>query len=328
MPTITSIVVTYHPKSDELAPLLERLLLQTDRVILVDNTPGHENPGLAALCLESSAPKRCVTIRFGENLGIAKALNEGCERAKSLGTEFVLLSDQDSLPNTDMVAKLIECYQACAQQYGNVAAVGPTYTDIHTELTYPFQIQKPGDIFYSHAVADESQPYLETFSLITSGTLVPMSALLQVGPMREDLFIDQVDIEWGMRARHLGFRLMGCGSARMYQRMGENSVRVWYFGWRNESLYSPLRLYYRLRNFVALLKDPKISWRWKVRSSWYSLGLVYTHIVFAPQRYTSAIFAIKGLYDGIRGRMGRLRGTSLLENISTLGGQSNISRKN
>ena len=303
MPTVTSIIVTYHPKPSELAPLLERLLLQTERVVLVDNTPGDDNPTLATLCRESIAPDRCISIRFGENLGIAKALNEGCDRAKLMGTDFVLLSDQDSLPATDMVAQLIAGYRACEQQYSNIAAIGPSYTDMHTELTYPFQSQKPGDIFYSHAVPTPEHPYIETLSLITSGTLIPLSVLQRVGPMREDFFIDQVDIEWGMRAIHLGFRLIGCGPARMYQRMGENSVRVWYFGWRNESLYSPLRLYYRLRNFIALFKDRRIDWRWKVRSSWYTLGLIYTHAVFAPQRYKSIRFALGGVMDGIRGHM-------------------------
>jgi rhamnosyltransferase len=304
-PHITSIIVTYHPKPDELAPLLERLLLQTDQVILVDNTPGKENAILEALCRESVAPERCFPVRFGENLGIAKALNEGCDRAKAMGSDFVLLSDQDSLPESDMVAQLIAAYRSCERQYGNIAAVGPTYTDMHTKLTYPFQSQKPGDIFYSHEVPTEGRPYLETLSLITSGTLIPMSVLQQVGPMREDFFIDQVDIEWGMRARCLGFRLIGCGPARMYQRMGENSVRVWYFGWRNESLYSPLRLYYRLRNFIVLLKDPRIDWRWKVRSSWYSLGLLYTHSVFAPKRSSSLVYATCGFFDALRNKMGK-----------------------
>src|SRR5690606_34053260 len=129
MSTVISIIVTYHPKPEELAPLLERLLLQTDQVILVDNTPGLRNAKLVALCLNSPAPDRGVTTRSGKNIGIAKALNDGCERAKSMNPYFVLLSDQDSLPGADMVERLIACYQTCQEQYGNIAAVGPLYTD-------------------------------------------------------------------------------------------------------------------------------------------------------------------------------------------------------
>lgn len=305
MANVASIVVTYHPKPAELAPLLERLLDQTSTVILIDNTPGEQNLTLASALLQSSAPGRCIVTRFGENLGIAKALNEGCKHAISIDTDFVLLSDHDSLPGNDMVARLLDCYHECQKQYGNIAAVGPTYTDTHTGLTYPFQSQREDKLFYSHAVPSEEHPYVQALSLITSGSLIPISVLTQVGPMREDFFIDQVDIEWGMRARHLGLILIGCGPATMYQSMGEDSIRVWYFGWRSESRYGPLRIYYRLRNFVVLLKDPKIDWRWKIRSSWYSLGLLYTHLVFGPQRSRCAVAATLGLLDGVKNRMGK-----------------------
>ncbi|WP_116366874.1 glycosyltransferase family 2 protein [Parahaliea mediterranea] len=305
MPTISSIVVTYHPKAEEFAPLLDALLQQTHRVIVVDNTPGEANPALGALLQQSISPERCQTIRFGENLGIATALNTGCEQAMSAGSDFVLLSDQDSLPAPNMVAELVKGYYACEQNTGDIAAVGPCYTDMHTELTYPFQVQKPGNLFYSHGWPTEDTPYIEALSLITSGTLIPAAILQKVGLMREDFFIDHVDTEWGMRARHLGLKLIGCGPARMYQRMGENAVRVWYFGWRNESLYSPTRLYYRLRNFVALLKDPRIDWRWKVRSSWYSLGLVYTHAVYGNRRWKLILHASQGIIEGTTANLGK-----------------------
>ncbi|PLW80999.1 hypothetical protein CWI75_17630 [Kineobactrum sediminis] len=304
-PTVTSIVVTYYPEASELTPLLERLLQQTDRVILVDNTPGSHNPILDSICAESIARERCIIIRLQENLGIAEALNTGCERARELGTDFFLLSDQDSLPDNDMVAHLLECYRISRQRYGKVAAVGPTYTDLHTGLTYPFQTQIAGRFFYSHTLPTDEHPYIDALSLITSGTLIPVEALSEVGPMRQDLFMDYVDIEWCMRAKHLGFKLIGCGSARMSQRLGESSVRVWYFGWRNESLYGPLRLYYRLRNFVALTKDPKINWRWKIRSSWYSLGLIYTHLIYSNQRRAIATYSVKGITAGFKHKMGK-----------------------
>ncbi len=66
----------------------------------------------------------------------------------------------------------------------------------------------------------------------------------------------------------------------MFHRMGDDSLRVWFLGWRNESAYSPLRLYYRIRNYIALCKLGYIDWRWKLRSGWYTLGLIYTHVMF------------------------------------------------
>jgi rhamnosyltransferase len=94
----------------------------------------------------------------------------------------------------------------------------------------------------------------------------------------------------------------------MYQRMGEAPLRVWYLRWRFESGYSPLRIYDRVRNFIALWKLSFIDWRWKVRSSWYSLGIVYTHLIFGPQRMECLAMFAKGIWHGLTGRLGRYRG--------------------
>ena len=61
--------------------------------------------------------------------------------------------------------------------------------------------------------------------------------------MREEYFIDKVDIEWCFRARASKYQLFGTGRAHMYQRLGDGGIKVWFFGWRDVSSYSPLRVY-------------------------------------------------------------------------------------
>jgi rhamnosyltransferase len=305
MSKVVAITVTYHPQADVFLPLLNQLLLQTAQVIVVDNTPGHSNSALAALIEGTTNQAHCVLIRLGENMGIAKALNEGCKHALSLDADFILLSDQDSLPSESMVGELYHAYQLLIDSGLQVGAVGPTYTDLHTGLTYPFQAQLPGHFFYGHQIPTNDVPHVEALTLITSGTLIPVSVFKDVGPMRDDFFIDQVDIEWCHRARSKGYRLFGTGWATMYQRMGEARLRVWYLRWRHESAYSPLRIYYRLRNFVALLKLDFIDWRWKIRSSWYCLGLLYSHMIFGPSRLETIKMFFKGTCHGLRNKMGR-----------------------
>ncbi len=69
-----------------------------------------------------------------------------------------------------------------------------------------------------------------------------------------------------------------------------------------------MRVYYRIRNFVALCRLPSIRWRWKLRSGWYWLGFVYTQTVFGQQRLAALRMAARGLRDGLRGRMGPWQG--------------------
>lgn len=305
---VVAIVVAFHPRKDELQALLERLRRQADTVIVVDNTPGAVNPELEAMLAATSGPAGCALIRLGENKGIACALNVGCQSALASGADFLLLSDQDSLPAEDMVRELCRAYRALTEAGLKVGAVGPTYTDLHTGLTHPFQAQLPGRFFYGHGVPTGTDPHVEALTLITSGTLIPAGAFRDVGAMREDFFIDQIDIEWCHRARAKGYRLFGTGWAAMYQRMGEASLRVWWFGWRHESAYSPLRIYYRLRNFVAMLKLDYIDWRWKLRSCWYHLGLLYAHAFFGPRPVETMKMYFMGVWHGLRDKLGATGG--------------------
>lgn len=302
---ICGVIVAFNPERESFIALLDRLYPQVQHLVVVDNSEWYSNVVLE-LCLETGLDlDRFSLIRLGKNRGIAAALNVGIEEALRLSAAFVLLSDQDSLPAEDMVFNLLQAYKALESKGVQVGAVGPTFTDLHTKKTYPFQTKINGRVFYSHKSPVDGEPHVEALTLITSGTLIPVSAILDVGLMREDFFIDQVDIEWCHRARSKRYRLFGTGLARMYQRMGEDRLRVWYLRWRYESAYSPERIYYRWRNFVALWKLDYIDWRWKLRSSWYLLGVLYTHSVYGAQRLTTLRMFATGVWHGIRGRMGR-----------------------
>jgi len=305
MPVVIAVVVAYQPEIATFLPLLEQLGRQVAEVVIVDNSAPTDNRVVE--CLPESLVERggFSVIRLGDNFGVGTALNVGIAEALRRRAEFVLLSDQDSLPANDMVDNLCRAHVDLTAQGFKVGVIGPTFTDIHTAKAYPFQVRLPRKFFYGHKVPSEVEPHLEAFSVITSGSLIPAVAIHEVGPMREDLFIDNIDIEWCHRARSMGYVVFGTGWATMYQRLGESPLRVWYLRWRYESEYSPIRSYYRLRNLVALWKLDFIDWRWKVRNTWYGLGVVYTHTFFAKkQNAKHFLMAAKGIWHGLTNRMG------------------------
>lgn len=302
---VCAVVVTYLPDTGALRSLLRALLAQTASVIVIDNTPAPDSR-VEILCKEGGFGDIDL-VRLGSNQGIARALNVGIATALDHGATHVLLSDQDSLPAHDMVAQLLRAYAELVDRGESVGAVGPTFTDRNTGRTFPFQADISGNFFYGHLLPDEQHPHVKAISLITSGSLVSAQALRAVGPMREDFFIDNVDVEWCHRAQAAGFSLYGVGAAAMFHALGNHAFRVWYFGWRNVSAYSSLRVYYSIRNFVALCRMPIINWRWKLRNGWYSAGVVYSHAVFGSDRRSAIYMALRGLFDGLRGRMGSWR---------------------
>lgn len=304
MSTIFAVVVTYLPQAQSLTDLLATLASQVAHVLVVDNTPANDKR-VERLCNELGLPP-IELIRLGRNLGIAKALNVGIERAIRTGATHVLLSDQDSLPASGMVEGLLRALGELTARGDSTGAVGATFTDLYTGITHPFQARLPGRFFYGHVHASAECPLVEALTLITSGTLIPVGVFAEVGLMREELFIDKVDFEWCHRVRAAGFKLYGSSYATMFQRMGDAHLRVWFFGWRNETAYSPSRTYYQVRNFIALCRAPYISLRWKVRNGWYTFGVTYGQIVFGHEKMASWTMALRGLRDGVCSKMGPL----------------------
>jgi len=301
---VLGIVVAFQPSRDALTSLVETIALQLDALLVVDNTPkGSE--GAEAIFRMRAPPSNVQIQSLGQNLGIAVAQNIGIRIALEGGYDYVLLSDQDSLPDHDMVQGLLCAMEQLQAQGVKAAAVGPTFTDRNTGITFPFQAKVPGKFFYGHVRATEERPVVEALTLITSGKLIPVEALLDVGSMREDLFIDKVDIEWCLRARARGWRVFGTCLGFMNHTMGDGDLDVWYFGWRKETNYSPVRIYYQVRNYVALCRDGGIELRWKVRNGWYTFGVVYSQVIFGKYGLKALRMAFRGFWDGLRDRMGK-----------------------
>jgi rhamnosyltransferase len=302
LPGVFAVVVTFQPELDALRSLLQGLAPQVRKVLVIDNTPAVDNR--VDVLLAGFGSNNIVLERLGENLGIAKALNVGIESAMASGATHVLLSDQDSMAAPGMVRELVECATMLVSGGVKLGCVCPQYFDRTSEQRFRFQVQRQGRFFYSSVAAEPDEDCLEIITTISSGTLIPRSALDAVGGMREDFFIDHVDTEWCHRARAQGFRNFAAPRAQLVHRLGDDVFRVWYFGWQRYSIYSPLRLYYRFRNFILMCRLPHVPARWAIRAGWYWLGNLYAHCLFAPRRRANARAIALGLWDGVRGRTG------------------------
>jgi rhamnosyltransferase len=142
---------------------------------------------------------------------------------------------------------------------------------------------------------------VEVDYLIASGSLIPLATLNAVGAMAEDLFIDYVDIEWGLRARGLGFRSYGVCAARMEHNLGEAPIRI--LG-HSVPLHSPLRHYYHFRNAVWLYLNGNMPLHWKCADGWRLVLKYGFYTLFARPRLAHVRMMSRGILDGLRGRLG------------------------
>lgn len=294
-PKIIAVIVTFQPDTTTLAALLGRLLTQTSAVVIADNGPA----GAVARLVGEHRHAHLHHLDLGGNIGLAAALNRGVAHALSLGATHLLLSDQDSQPAPDMVERLLA---ACRQKEAEgirVAAVGPRFIDRRSNNPPPFLRVVGHSLRRQCCNGEQAMP--EVDYLITSGSLIPVSAWQAVGGMREELFIDCVDTEWGLRAQSLGWRSFGVCAAQMEHALGEQPRTL--FG-KAFPTHSPLRHYYMARNAVWLYRQPGLPGRWKVAHGKRLLLQLGFYSLLTPPRFSHCRAMLLGIWHGWHGRLG------------------------
>lgn len=293
---VVAVVVTYFPELVKLNALLESLLQQVDKVVMVDN--GSER-NLNAW-VKNGEIKNLFAIMLGNNYGLAKAQNVGITQARELGAKFILLSDQDSFPSKDMVLKLLMAVKQKQLEGNLVAAVGPKYSDAMQGGLKPFV--RVSWLRVHRLDCNHSGQIIQVNHLIASGSLVPVSSLDVIGGMLEPLFIDYVDTEWCLRAWRKGYRLYGVCNATMRHALGDEPN---YFFGRYVPVHKPIRHYYMFRNAVWLYQQGWIPFNWKFATG---LRLFMKFLYFSiihPGRLAQTIMIIRGVWDGMVKRMGK-----------------------
>ena len=223
----------YNPDIGRLKLNIESVCRDAERIYLCDN--GSDN--IEAVRELSSSFCQTVLLENGENLGVAAALNILCIRAKDDGFSHILTLDQDSVCGEGMF-KLLQLYAGDAS-YGIVA---------------------PKELNEGEIPPGGKSETLETYRVITSGSLTSLDAWEKVGGFDEGMFIDLVDHDFCANLRLHGYKILSVGDAVLYHRLGEATEILFFkrfFGWLpikafKTPLYthnhSALRTYYYARN--------------------------------------------------------------------------------
>lgn len=292
---VCALVVTYRPDPLALRALLDALSGQVGATLVVDNT-GAGEPS----CVEAGMPGVTAVVRLPDNIGLAQAQNLGWAWAKEHQYPYVLLLDQDSLPGNGMVQALLEAIEALGRTQ-RVAAVGPRFRDLREERDAPFV--RIGFPFNRKLWCEPGKPTVSCDFLISSGALIPIEVLDQVGGMDAGLFIDNVDMEWSFRVRAAGHALHGVCAATMHHRLGDARARL-PFGWGQVTVHGPPRLYYMMRNRVRLYRMQHTPAAWIAQDVPRVLVKLLLFGVLIGPRRRNLRFMLRGLADGWRGREG------------------------
>jgi rhamnosyltransferase len=289
------VTVTYQPVWPVLLSQL-RALPEDSLKIVVDNASGEACQ--AALLGLTEQFARLHVVLNARNVGLGAAINQGVRvgQDRTSGVEFVLLLDQDSEPCAGSVETLLQAFQSM-EKVQPTGAVGPLLRDAETGLFHGFHQCTRWRWRRIYPALEAREP-VACASLNGSGTLMRAGVFRELGGLNEDFFIDHLDTEWSFRLLAKGLGLWGIPQAVFRHRMGQRSIRYWFFGWRLWPSRSPDRHYMLVRNTVRLIRGRDVPLVWKFWACAKMLLTFFAHVLLDPKRLEQMKKMLSGCRDG------------------------------
>ena len=271
-------VVLYNPNLERLKKNIKSIIGQVDEVFIINNGKKITN---AELENEYGflKEKRVLLVNNASNYGIARALNQIVEKCLEKKYSWVLLLDQDSVAEKDMVKKLLP------EINKSVSIVAPRIVDLNKK-----QSKKN-----SSRIEDVSMA-------ITSGSLINVEDCKKMGMFDEKMFIDFVDFDYCKRVKLADKKIIKVNDAILEHEVGKRTKRRILWKTVYPTNHSPERIYYYVRNIVYFsrkyrgllsLKERiwlKASLMWK----WISISMYETDKRRKKEMY------ILGKRDGLK----------------------------
>lgn len=275
---LAALITAYHP-DERLAGTVDAAARFCAEIVVVDNTPGgsdlaaglRDRPGVRVLGLD-------------RNLGLAAALNRGL-REVSPDAEAVLFLDQDTVLPAGLAPRLAEHLAD-----PTVAVAAPTAWDAVHDAPY-------------RAFGELGQEVADKEIVITSGMMVRRGLLAGIGEFREDFFVDYVDLDFCLRVRAAGGRLVEDKRLKMPHSIGERREHR-FLGARVLVVHHPAwRQYWMGRNGTILVREYlRRNPKWAVTNTLFLARWFVVTALFAEKRGAKSAALLRGFRDGLTGR--------------------------
>jgi rhamnopyranosyl-N-acetylglucosaminyl-diphospho-decaprenol beta-1,3/1,4-galactofuranosyltransferase len=277
---VAAVFVTMN-RSDIAGICLARLLAQTqrpDKVFVINNA---STDGTAAMLREASAGSGgwIEQISLDENLGNAGGMKIAMKAAFSAGYQAVWILDDDSWPEPEALARLLE------PDLPESAVRSCKVVDLATGgLSWPLQV--PDRNGWKLLEGHDSLPEGAVIRIRRSwlGALIPHSVYLAVGQVEERLFLRGEDEDYPRRIEQAGFPVWMIVDSILHH-PPSGRMNHWEIAGRSITLESGLsgdKLYYRLRNAWWMIRRDRgvieaglvaafhglALWRWESSVNW------------------------------------------------------------
>ncbi|NQW07356.1 MAG: hypothetical protein HQ480_02515 [Candidatus Pelagibacter sp.] len=220
-------------------------------------------------------------IGDGTNEGIGTAINKSVKFLQNQAVDIVFFFDQDSRINESFKLYIEECKNVL--EVNNKLILGASYSD-----------QGDFDLLKS------SSEWIDEYAVITSGKCISIEYFISSGGYKESWFIDLVDVEFCLRIRLIGGKILRYTPVVMSHSIGEKGVHNFFNIKVKTTNHNSLRLYYLFRNSCWLIKGYVISFPFLIiKYSLKRIKQVLKILFFEKQRKEKLKSILKGIVDGV-----------------------------
>ena len=298
-PRIAVVVLTWNGLGDTVKCLrsLAEVSSPTLEVIVVDNGSTDGTPDVVA----REFPNVRV-VRNDRNLGFAEGNNVGIRTALDGGADHVFLLNNDATVRPDTLQRLA----AHASRTPDLGAVSPIVVfSEQPELVWyggasfdPSRARTGRMLGHRRPLAEIAVEELEeTDRGVGAAMLVSAHAIRSAGLMDPELFFLYEDVEWSLRIRRAGFRVLLAGDAIVEHRVAASQG--------GESV-TPTTAYYGTRNHLVVCT--RYAPLTRARALARATGILAVHAreaVTSSSRLAALRAVFAGWRDWRRGRLGR-----------------------
>ncbi len=275
-----------------------------EKIYIIDNST-------IPLSSQINSHPKLIFDHHPENIGIAEGLKISIAWSIQENYDFLWTFDQDSEPIPNALFSLLTTYERLTSQNVNLGLIACLPIDKETEYELHGLLFDRYRFKMAH-LSQRTKNYYECDVVITSGSLMVMSAVKTIDLFTTDLFIDGVDWDLCLKLKKQGYQIYIDQNAILHHHYGQSSSIHLPFLKRQFliSQYSSLRYYYICRNHTFI--ETRFA-----STQYYILKTVLRRLInltikiikitfFESDQKLLKIWAcLKGTYDGFIGRLGK-----------------------
>lgn len=270
------VVVLYNSNIQEVVSNIDSYIEILEKLYIIDNSE-KENYMKLKRYIQDKIKIEYIWLR--ENKGIAKALNIGKTLAMNEGADYLLTMDQDS-SFEDNFKEMVKWVSENEVLMKEIVIVSPLH-DIKKN-----KVQKK-------TIIEEKE------TVMTSGNVLNLKLIKEIGDFNEEFFIDEVDHEMCYRVREKGYKVVCLNSIKLNHRLGD--LKDYYFFMLTNHNY--IRKYYMTRNKLFMIKKfPKLKKK-------YVAGIFKDFIkiiFFEKDKIRKIKYFFRGIKDFYKSKTGKL----------------------